>query len=295
MELNKIKDDIYYIAGAVNLGLVVKGREALLIDAALDDSASRKVRRLLEEAGLTLKALVITHAHADHYGGAAYLAKATGAKVFAAMMEKSVMEVPLLEPVYLFGGAYPPAALRTKFFNAPPVAVDGVVRPGPGSIEGFSLEIVDLKGHSLGQIGVACDGVLFCADAVFGQETVVKHGVPLNADIRATLETFERLRTSRYEYYLPGHGELAREISSLVAVNENVVRGIIDRLIAVCETPRSMEDIIAAVGDSAGLEIKNTGAYYLTHLTVLAYVGYLLDEKRLAADYAGNRQVFYRI
>ena len=292
MNLNKIKGDIYYIDGAVNLGVIVRGREALLIDAALDDSVSRKVRRLFEEAGLTLKAIIITHAHADHYGGAAYLAKATGAKVFSTVGEKSIIEVPILEPVYLFGGAYPPAALRSKFFNAPPVSVEGIIRPGLCNLEGFSFEIVDLKGHSLEQIGVACDGILFCADAVFGQEVVAKHGVPLNVDISATLDTFERLRASKYEYYLPSHGELVRDIASVVDINQNVVRTVIDKLAAVCETPQSMEDLIETTCSCTGFTIQNTGAYYLAHLTVQAYVGYLLDNNRLEACYESNRQVF---
>ncbi|MDR3588305.1 MAG: MBL fold metallo-hydrolase [Negativicutes bacterium] len=294
MNLNKIRANTYYIDGAVNLGVITSGSDAMLIDAALDDSTSRKVRRLLEENGLKLKAIIITHAHADHCGGAPYLVKATGAKVYAAMGEKSVLETPLLEPVYLFGGAYPPAALRTKFFHAPGVLVDGIVAPGVTTVAGFAAEIVDLKGHSLDQIGVVSEGVLFCADAVFAQDVLEKHGIPLHASIQSTLAAFERLEAGFYDFYLPSHGALVTDISPVVAANRRIVEDVTEAVLAAAKTPCSTADILAAVCAGAGYNIMNTGAYYLTHLTVMAYIGYLLDQNRLTVSYEDNRQFFCR-
>jgi glyoxylase-like metal-dependent hydrolase (beta-lactamase superfamily II) len=295
MNLNKIKENTYFIDGAVNLGVITRGRDALLIDAALDESVSRKVRRLLEENRLNLKAMVITHAHADHCGGAAYLVKATGAKVYATMGEKSVLETPVLEPVYLFGGAYPPAALRTKFFHSPGVLVDGVIAPGVSKVAGFDVEIISLKGHSLDQVGVVSEGVLFCADAVFAQEVLEKHGIPLHADIKSALEAFDWIQSSTYDFYLPSHGGLTQEISPVVAANRRIVEDVMAVVLAAAESPCSIGDIIAAACAKVGYSINNTGAYYLTHLTIMAYVGYLLEQKRLTVSYADNRQFFLRV
>ena len=54
-----------------------------------------------------LAAVIVTHAHADHFGGAGEVKKRTGAPVLAPAFEAAVVENPVLEPVYLFTGAQP--------------------------------------------------------------------------------------------------------------------------------------------------------------------------------------------
>jgi hydroxyacylglutathione hydrolase len=54
-------------------------REAIVIDPGDDIEA---IEQILARHGLTVKAVVITHAHIDHIGGAAKLKQATGAPVY---------------------------------------------------------------------------------------------------------------------------------------------------------------------------------------------------------------------
>lgn len=315
MQLNQVGAGVYYIDAGVNLGLVAaqegggegsaatpgEPREALLIDAGIDETVAKRVLRLLGEQGFALRAVAITHAHADHSGGAAYLVRATGAKVLASPFERTGLEFPVWEPVYLFGGAFPPAALRTKFTLAPAVGVDGVLEPGPTAAPGcpFEVEVVPLPGHSLGQVGVAARGVLFCADAVVGPEVVAKHGVPLNADLGWTLETFNllerRAAAGSDRFFVPAHGQPGSEIAPLVAANRTRVTEVLEFLTrAVSDGPRSVEDLVAATSGRFGPAITGLGQYYLVHLTVMAYAGYLLDRGEIAARYEGGRQFLAR-
>ena len=293
MQLNHIKDNIYYISAPVNMGMIVNERkEALLVDTGIDDSVSRKVRRMLEEKGFTLKGIIITHAHADHCGGAPYLVKSTGAKVYATGIEKTVLEYPVWEPVYLFGGAYPPQPLRNKFFLAPGVVVDQELEPGVHNVAGSEVEIVDLAGHTLGQVGVAAGGVLFCADAIIGQDILSKHGIPLNTNIHRSLETFALLEERRESHFLPAHGALLEDIKMVTAANRRRVEDTIDHLLSLMSIRRTAEEILAAACAKFGVHIGNPGQYYLMHLTVLAYLSYLLDKKLITTTYRDNRQYF---
>jgi ABC-type amino acid transport substrate-binding protein len=106
---------VYHLQGGSNVGLIVAGGEALVIDAGLDADAAKAILRHAAELGATVRGVIITHAHADHFGGATELARRTGAGVYAAGLEGAIVGQPLLEPLYLYAGASPIQELRHKF------------------------------------------------------------------------------------------------------------------------------------------------------------------------------------
>ena len=62
--------------------------EALLIDPG--DEPERLIRAL-EELGVTITAILITHTHVDHVGAVAALARHTGAPVYCPTLERAVL------------------------------------------------------------------------------------------------------------------------------------------------------------------------------------------------------------
>ncbi|HBV98950.1 MAG: hypothetical protein JL50_19110 [Peptococcaceae bacterium BICA1-7] len=293
MNLNKISDRVYYIDSAVNMGLVVNDRgEALLIDTGIDESTGKKVLKLILGAGFALKGIILTHSHADHCGGAPHLVKATGARVYATGLEKGVIESPLWEPLYLFSGAYPPSPLLNKFFMAPGVAVNHTVVPGVINAGDISVEIVDLAGHSPGQIGVAAGGVLFCADSVIAPEVVEKHGIPLNSHLARALDTFDLLEARKDSLFIPAHGSPVSDLGPVIKANRSRVLETLSTILQLLDKPLTAEEILAEACSQRGISITNIGQQCLMNLTVMAYLGYLLEEGRIAVSYESNRQYF---
>lgn len=131
--------------GAVNCGLVTTEEGLLVIDTGLDRSAANKILRAAEELGCPVRAVLNTYAHADHFGGNAQLVRKTGAPVHAPAGEADVIRQPLYEPVYLFGGAVPIAALRHRFLLAESSPVHHEAQPGQ-VLEwgGVRVQVVDL-------------------------------------------------------------------------------------------------------------------------------------------------------
>ena len=52
MELKRITEDVAYIPGAVNVGVIINEGRATLVDTGLDRDSSRNIRRLLEAEGI---------------------------------------------------------------------------------------------------------------------------------------------------------------------------------------------------------------------------------------------------
>ena len=76
-ELIKISDQSYYIDCPAKIGVYDSGDGVYLIDAGGDKDAGRRVRKVLDEHGWTLRGILVTHSNADHIGGCQYLQRQT--------------------------------------------------------------------------------------------------------------------------------------------------------------------------------------------------------------------------
>ena len=288
MEYVQVTENVGYIPGAVNIGVIRHGKDALLIDSGLDKDSGRKIIRLLEEHGLTLKAIINTHSHADHFGGNAYLTRNTEAEVYAPKIESGIIQNPLLEPIYLFHGAYPIRNLHNKFVLAKPSPVDHIIEPGKLSIIGLELEIIPLPGHSFNQMGVKMDDVLFCADTVFSERVIDKYRIPVVQDVGNHLKTLEALREMECSLFVPAHTKPTEDIKQLVEKNLDTTMSIVSDIKELLKEPKTTEQVQSELGKQYGLNLGVVQQYYLIHMTVMAYLGYLYDSKEVEIKMEDN-------
>jgi glyoxylase-like metal-dependent hydrolase (beta-lactamase superfamily II) len=277
--LQSITTHTAYIPGANNLGVILTGDGgAITVDTGLDKDTGRMVRRALEEAGLRLRAIISTHHHADHIGGNDYLVRnLPGVAVYAPRLEAPFVENPLLEPIYLALGASPPAALRTKWLMAKGVPVDHLIDGATVEIAGVTLEVVALPGHSLGQIGVAFDGVCFAADGFFGPDVLAKHGVPYAHDVAAQIASLERLAARDERFFLSGHGELTLrdDLEATLRANRHAIERATDAVRAALAEPGDILAIACRVQKALGLTITGLPQYAIFASAVAAHLSYL--------------------
>lgn len=120
--------------------------------------------------------MILTHAHFDHVGGAAFIAEHAGCEVLGSSAEK-----PFLEGRSLAGAATSLLSRAVLAINAwtmgrrvSPVRLTGTLDEGDVVC---GMRVVFAPGHTPGQIALLHeeDGVLLCADGLFNVRGEIGH------------------------------------------------------------------------------------------------------------------------
>ncbi|HUW66193.1 MAG TPA: MBL fold metallo-hydrolase [Spirochaetia bacterium] len=283
-----------YVAGPTNIGVIEDDRgQAVLIDTGIDASTAKKAVKVLMGRGLKPVAVISTHSHADHIGGNACLA-GMGVPVYAAALEAPFIENPLLESVCLMGGASPWPGLRHKFLLAPPSPVSGLLQPGT-KFPGREMEIINLSGHSLGQIGVLGGGVLFAGDSFLGEEVLQKHVIPYNVDIPAYLASLDRVRVCGAGFVVPGHGPALADPAAALQFNRGTVLQQVEMVRELLgEGPLSVSALLQKLFVRLNMSVASDTFYLLYRTATLAYLSYLCHLGQVVVAMANNEPVFGR-
>jgi len=277
--LQPIAGRVCYLPGSNNLGIVLTDDGgAIAIDTGLDKDTGRLLRKALDEARLTLRAIVNTHHHADHIGGNDYLVRnIAGITVYAPRLEAALIEHPVLEPIYLNMGAAPLSALRNKWLMAKGTTVDQLIDGERLMVAGVELEVIALPGHSINQVGLAVDGVCFAADGFFGTAILQKHSIPYAHDVGAQLASLDRLAERADLFYLPGHGDLAARdaLEEVLAANQAAITHSTQLVREALAEPSELTAVARRVQRALGLSLAGIPQYAIFVSAVAAHLSYL--------------------
>ncbi|MDE7320389.1 MAG: MBL fold metallo-hydrolase, partial [Lachnospiraceae bacterium] len=255
-----------------------------------DKDAGRRVKRILDENGWHLTAILNTHSNADHIGGNKYLQGQTGCKVYSGGIEAAFTKYPVLEPSFLYGG-YPCRDLRHKFLMAQESDVTDF------SDSGFpkEIEVIPLPGHFFDMVGFRMpDGVVFLADCISSRETLEKYGVTFIYDVEAYLKTLDMVEGMEAAMFVPAHAEVSGDITELIRYNRDRVLSIADRLLSICEKPVNFDRILQEVFQGYGLSM-NFEQHVLVGSTIRSFLSWLKDTKKAEAVFQDHMLLWQRI
>lgn len=184
------------------------GSELALIDAGAGVNIE-PIRRNLDASGVTdrVRRLFVTHAHADHAGGAAALRRWLGLEVVTSPEVAAILrdgdEVGASVDVGKAQGSYEPD------YEYSATTVDGEAHDGERIRVGdLVVEVVATPGHSVGHLSyLVHDGDrtdLFTGDTLlFGGQIILQN--TWDCDLRTHIDSLRRLANHRHDGLFPGH------------------------------------------------------------------------------------------
>lgn len=211
-----------------NSHLVIGGQGAILIDAGLPGSTAR-IGKALSNNGLSfrdIRAIVITHAHVDHAGGAAELRERSRAPIIAHEDDLPYYkrEVPMTFcttgwPGRLFFKTPIPHESYTAFEPDVLLSKDDTLNLSKFGVQG---SVQHTPGHTQGSISVELEseealvGDLVASGILIGGLLRTSHAIrpPFEDDPRAVARELTRLVDGGMERFYLGHGGAldAREV-----------------------------------------------------------------------------------
>ena len=289
-ELISITDRSFYIRTPSRAGLFkLNDSEVCLIDGGSHEDTAKKFLKILDGHHWKLAAVFNTHAHADHIGGDKLLRARTGCKLYAPGIECAFTRHPILEPAFLYGG-FPPADIKRKFLLAEPSDA-GYLTP---EVLPDGMEMFPLPGHFFDMVGFRTpDDVVYLADCLSSREILDKYGIGFVYDVKAYLETLEKVKSMQARMFVPAHAEPTAEIAPLAEYNIVKTREVADRICDFCREPILFEELLKKLCDACKLAL-NFEQYVLLGSTVRSYLTYLRGEGRIQAEFAENRLLWQR-
>jgi glyoxylase-like metal-dependent hydrolase (beta-lactamase superfamily II) len=229
LTLFQVTDNVHFARGrAVNWVLVTDDTGVMLIDAGYPGDRQDVLASLsqLGYAARDVHAILLTHAHIDHFGSAIWFANEHGTPVYCHAEEVGHAKREYVEQASILDVALRVWRPRWAVWGAHVLRSGGLIRDGiptarpltaekAAELPGYPMPIFT-PGHTSGHCSYLVDGVLVSGDALVTGHPLLRHRGPqllpevFSHSQQASLRSLDALALLETEILLPGHGDVWR-------------------------------------------------------------------------------------
>ena len=301
MGLRKLIDNVYIIPGFANIGVINVPEEGqnniYLIDSGPDREYAIKICQMLDKkfpGGYKIKAVINTHGHADHTGGNHYFQSECGAEIWIPQKEAYLVHNLNSHVNVIWGGDAIPEVSRV-YGGKESYTPTKLIKPEQ-CIRLYNntwVEIADLRGHCIQQIGIIYKGseghqVFFTGDAFLGIDELLKVKVSYHTYPVTALKTLVWLQQQKADFFVPSHGMVPAdddEYFETTQLNIIYMKSNADYLLEkIKEEDLTTEELVAKSIMHFKIRVKVLN-YALIHSTIKSLLSELYEQDLIGIEY----------